>query len=71
MIRVLLVDDQELVRAGLRRILEDRHEVRRGDPANAHLWLEYPHTRASRWFLRTHRILPRRLEHLERAVGIR
>ena len=32
---------------GLRRIFEDPKEVRRGDPRNAHLWLEYPHTRAS------------------------
>jgi len=56
--------------AGLRRILEDPREVRRGDPANAHLWLEYPHTRASRWFLRTHRILPKRVRQLERAAGV-
>ena len=56
---------------GLRLILEDTHEVRRGDPANAHLWLEYPHTRASRWLLRTHRILPQRVRHLERAAGLR
>jgi heat shock protein HtpX len=55
---------------GLRRILEDPHEVRRGDPANAHLWLEYPHTRSSRLFLRTHQILPRRVRRLERAAGI-
>jgi Zn-dependent protease with chaperone function len=50
---------------GLRRICEDERSVRRGDPGNAHLWLEYPHTRASRWFLRTHRILPRRVARLE------
>ena len=56
---------------GLRKILEDPREVRRGDPANAHLWLEYPHTRASRWFLRTHRILPQRVQRLERAAGLR
>ncbi|MEX0664893.1 MAG: M48 family metalloprotease [Acidimicrobiia bacterium] len=55
---------------GLRRILEDPREVRRGDPANAHLWLEYPHTRSSRLFLRTHRILPRRVRRLERAAGL-
>ncbi len=59
-----------LVKA-LRRILDDPHEVRRGDPANAHLWLEYPHTRASRWLLRTHRILPRRVRRLERLAGLR
>jgi Zn-dependent protease with chaperone function len=54
----------------LRRILEDPAEVRRADPGNAHLWLEYPHTRASRWFLRTHRILPRRVERLERLARL-
>jgi heat shock protein HtpX len=53
---------------GLRRIFEDPHDVRRGDPRNAHLWLEYPHTRASKLLLRTHRILPRRVRHLERAT---
>jgi Zn-dependent protease with chaperone function len=55
---------------GLRRILEDPAEVRRGDPGNAHLWLVYPHTRASRWFLRTHRILPRRVKRLERVARL-
>jgi heat shock protein HtpX len=59
-----------LVKA-LRAILDDPHEVRRGDPANAHLWLEYPHTRASRWLLRTHRILPKRVRRLERLAGLR
>lgn len=54
----------------LRRIIEDPREVRRGDPANAHLWLEYPHTRASRWIFRTHRIIPRRLKRLERMAGL-
>ena len=54
----------------LRRILEDPAEVRRGDPGNAHLWLEYPHTRASRWFLRTHRILPRRVRRLGRVARL-
>jgi Zn-dependent protease with chaperone function len=54
----------------LRRILEDPAEVRRGDPGNAHLWLEYPHTRASRWLLRTHRILPRRVQRLERLARL-
>jgi len=53
----------------LRHIYEDPREVRRGDPANAHLWLEYPHTRASRWLLGTHRILPRRVRRLEKALG--
>jgi Zn-dependent protease with chaperone function len=54
----------------LHRILDDPAEVRRGDPGNAHLWLEYPHTRASRWFLRTHRILPRRVQRLERLARL-
>lgn len=55
----------------LRRLLDDPAEVRRGNPANAHLWLEYPHTRASRFFLRTHRILPRRVERVERLARLR
>jgi Zn-dependent protease with chaperone function len=55
---------------GLRRIYEDPREVRRGDPGNAHLWLEYPHTRASRWLLRTHRILPRRVDRIEQIAKI-
>jgi Zn-dependent protease with chaperone function len=54
----------------LRRILEDPAEVRQGNPGNAHLWLEYPHTRASRWLLGTHRILPRRVRRLERLARL-
>jgi Zn-dependent protease with chaperone function len=54
----------------LRRILEDPAEIRRGNPGNAHLWLEYPHTRASRWLLGTHRILPRRVRRLERLARL-
>jgi heat shock protein HtpX len=54
----------------LRRIVLDPNEVRRGDPANAHLWLEYPHTRASRWLLGSHRILPKRVQRLERRLGM-
>jgi Zn-dependent protease with chaperone function len=54
----------------LRRILEDPAEVRRADPGNAHLWLEYPHTRASRWLLRSHRILPARVKRLERLARL-
>jgi heat shock protein HtpX len=57
--------------AALRRIHDDPREVRRGDSANAHLWLEYPHTRASRLFLRTHRILVRRIERVERVARVR
>lgn len=59
-----------LVKA-LRSILDNPNEVRRGDPANAHLWLEYPHSRSSRWLLRTHRILPQRVRRLERVAGLR
>jgi Zn-dependent protease with chaperone function len=55
---------------GLRRIAEDPRDVARGDPGNAHLWLEYPHTRPSRWFLRTHRILPRRVDRIERLARL-
>jgi Zn-dependent protease with chaperone function len=54
----------------LRKILDAPGEVRRGDPANAHLWLEYPHTRASRWLLGTHRILPKRVKRLQELVGL-
>jgi heat shock protein HtpX len=55
--------------AALRRLLDDEQTVRSGDPGNAHLWLEYPHTVVSRLFLRTHRILPRRIARLEQMVG--
>ena len=55
---------------GLRRIAEDGRDVARGDPGNAHLWLEYPHTRPSRWFLRTHRILPKRVARIEQLARI-
>lgn len=61
-------DPGALARA-LRTILAATDQVRRGDRANAHLWLEYPHSRASRWILRTHRILPRRIIRLERLAG--
>ncbi len=61
-------DPGALARA-LRKVLDDSDRVRRGDPANAHLWLEYPHSLMSRRLLRTHRILPRRIERLERLAG--
>jgi len=61
-------DPGALARA-LRAILDRRDEVRLADPANAHLWLEYPHSRVSRWLLRTHRILPKRIRRLERLTG--
>lgn len=53
----------------LRRVVSDGGTVRRGDPGNAHLWLEYPHTRSSRWFLGSHRILERRIRELEAVAG--
>ena len=54
-------------RAGARAAPHRRGSAgrRRGDPGNAHLWLEYPHTRPSRWFLRTHRTLPERVRRIE------
>jgi Zn-dependent protease with chaperone function len=61
-------DPGALARA-LRTILEDRDDARLADPANAHLWLEYPHSRTSRWLLRTHRMLPKRIKRLERLAG--
>jgi Zn-dependent protease with chaperone function len=54
--------------AALKRLLDDQRAVRRGDPGNAHLWLEYPHTVASKIFLGTHRILPRRITRLEQML---
>jgi Zn-dependent protease with chaperone function len=54
--------------AALRRLLDDPRAVRCGDPGNAHLWLEYPHTVASRLLLRTDRILPRRIARLEQML---
>lgn len=61
-------DPGALARA-LRTILDNRDDARLADPANAHLWLEYPHSRTSRWLLRTHRMLPKRIKRLERLAG--
>jgi len=61
-------DPGALARA-LRTVLDNPDDARLADPANAHLWLEYPHSRTSRWLLRTHRMLPRRIKHLERLAG--
>jgi len=55
--------------AALRHLLDDPRAVRQGDPGNAHLWLEYPHTVASKIFLGTHRILPRRIARLEQILS--
>lgn len=63
--------DPVALAGALRRIDADPAEVRRGNPGNAHLWLEYPHTRASKLFLRTHRILPRRIERTEKVARLR
>jgi Zn-dependent protease with chaperone function len=63
--------DPVALAAALRRIWEDPAQVRHGNPANAHLWLEYPHTRTSKLFLRTHRILPHRVERIERLARLR
>jgi heat shock protein HtpX len=61
-------DPGALARA-LRTVLANGDEARLADPANAHLWLEYPHSRTSRWLLRTHRILPKRIRRLEGLAG--
>lgn len=66
---VRYVRDPGALARALRHILENRDEARLADPANAHLWLEYPHSRTSRWLLRTHRILPKRIRRLERLGG--
>jgi Zn-dependent protease with chaperone function len=66
---VRYVRDPGALARALRNILDNRDEARLADPANAHLWLEYPHSRMSRWFLRTHRILPKRIRRLERLAG--
>lgn len=42
--------------------------IRRGDPGAAHLWFEYPHTAWSRRLLRSHRILPGRIQSLRAAI---
>jgi Zn-dependent protease with chaperone function len=61
-------DPGALARA-LHVIVDNRQEARLADPANAHLWLEYPHSWTSRWLLRTHRMLPKRIRRLEQLAG--
>lgn len=52
----------------LRRLDGDGRQVRVGGSGAAHLWLVYPHTRASRWLLGSHRLLADRIARLERAL---
>jgi heat shock protein HtpX len=52
--------------AALRKIEADPRTVRFAGAPNAHLWLDYPHTRASRWLLGTRRLLGARIRRLER-----
>jgi Zn-dependent protease with chaperone function len=52
--------------AALRRLAADPRTVRFAGTPNAHLWLDYPHTRASRWLLGTRRLLNTRVRRLEK-----
>jgi hypothetical protein len=52
--------------SALRRLDADPRTVRFAGTPNAHLWLDYPHTRASRWLLGTRRLLTARIRRLER-----
>jgi heat shock protein HtpX len=52
--------------SALRRLAADPRTVRFAGAPNAHLWLDYPHTRASRWLLGTRRLLGARIRRLER-----
>jgi heat shock protein HtpX len=55
--------------AALRRLATDPRTVRFAGTPNAHLWLDYPHTRASRWLLGTRRLLAARIRRLERLTA--
>jgi heat shock protein HtpX len=55
--------------AALRRLAADPRTVRFAGTPNAHLWLDYPHTRASRWLLGTRRLLGARIRRLERLTA--
>jgi Zn-dependent protease with chaperone function len=55
--------------AALRRLDADPRTVRFAGTPNAHLWLQYPHTRASRWLLGTGRLLEARIRRLERMTN--
>ncbi len=54
--------------SALRRLAADPRTVRFAGTPNAHLWLDYPHTRASRWLLGTRRLLTARIRRLERTT---
>jgi heat shock protein HtpX len=54
----------------LRRIAADDRVVRFAGAPNAHLWLDYPHTRTSRWFLGSRRLLATRIRRLERLAAV-
>jgi heat shock protein HtpX len=54
--------------AALRRLAADPRTVRFAGTPNAHLWLDYPHTRASRWLLGTRRLLNARIRRLEKML---
>jgi Zn-dependent protease with chaperone function len=53
--------------AALRRIEGDPRVIRNAELSTAHLWLEYPHTRLSRFFMRSTAVLPARIARLSRA----
>jgi heat shock protein HtpX len=55
--------------AALRRLAADGRTVRFAGAPNAHLWLQYPHTRASRFLLGSRRLLNARVRRLERMTS--
>jgi len=55
--------------AALRKIDADPRTVRAADLDAAHLWLQYPHTRASRFFFGSSKILRERIARLEALTG--
>jgi Zn-dependent protease with chaperone function len=55
--------------AALRRLAADPRTVRFAGTPNAHLWLDYPHTRVSRWLLGTGRLLGARIRRIERTTA--
>jgi len=60
--------DPSALVAALRRIEADPTVIRNAERATAHLWLEYPHTRWSRWLMRSDRLLPARIARLSAAI---
>jgi hypothetical protein len=54
--------------SALRRIEAHPAVVRADGLPTAHLWLEYPHTRISRWLMGSRRILPRRIARIAQLV---